>query len=165
MSINPFVHLDLLGSLMVLFAGFGYAKPVPVNPSNYRVRNAEFFIASAGPLMNFFLGLLGILLLSFSNKYNVHNLGGIPILEFLYLFVYINFNLCIFNLIPIGPLDGSSVLPHFLPYNLKIRFQNWNYQYGTQALMILVLLSVVIPKFSAFSWIPFISKSIITKLI
>lgn len=165
MSINPFVHLDLLGSLMVLFAGFGYAKPVPVNPSNYRVRNADFYIASAGPLMNFLLGLLGILLLSFSIKYNLHNLGGIPILEFLYLFVYINFNLCIFNLIPIGPLDGSSVLPHFLPYNLKIRFQNWNYQYGTQALMILVLLSIVIPKFSAFSWITFISKGIITKFI
>jgi len=164
MSINPFTHLDLLGSIMVLIAGFGYARPVPVNPANYKIRNAEFYIASAGPLMNFFLGLSGTLILIFSNKYNIYNLGGIPILEFLYLFILINFNLCFFNLIPIGPLDGSSVFPHFLPYKLRIRFQDWNYHHGTQALMILVILSIILPNFSAFSWISYISKSLIIKL-
>ena len=164
MTVNPFVHLDWLGSIMVLIAGFGYARPVPVNPANYRVRNADFYVASAGPLMNFFLGLLGVLFLSISRNYNIHFLGGIPILEFLYLFIFINFNLCLFNLIPIGPLDGSSVFPHFLPYNIKIRYQNWNYNYGAQSLMILVILSIIIPNFSAFGWISYISKSIIIKL-
>ena len=71
MSLNPFVHLDLFGSLMVLIALFGYARPVPVNPNNYRFRNADFYIASAGPLMNLFLGVGATFLLSFlSNKVN-----------------------------------------------------------------------------------------------
>ena len=65
MSLNPFVHLDLFGSLMVLAAGFGYAKPVPVNPNNYRVRNADFYVASAGPLMNLVLGVGAAFLFSF----------------------------------------------------------------------------------------------------
>ena len=68
MTLNPFVHLDLFGSLMLLIAGFGYAKPVPVNPNNYRVRNADFYIASAGPLMNLLLGVGAALLFSFLVK-------------------------------------------------------------------------------------------------
>ena len=62
MSLNPLMHLDLFGSLMVLIVGFGYARPVPVNPNNYRVRNADFYIASAGPLMNLLLGIIAAFL-------------------------------------------------------------------------------------------------------
>ena len=62
MSLNPLVHLDLFGSLMVLIVGFGYARPVPVNPNNYRVRNDDFYFASAGPLMNLLLGIIGAFL-------------------------------------------------------------------------------------------------------
>jgi Zn-dependent protease len=165
MSLNPFVHLDLFGSLMVLVAGFGYAKPVPVNPNNYRVRNADFYVASAGPLMNLVLGVAATLLFSFLAKNNLSTLAGIPMLELLYLFIFINFNLCLFNLIPLGPLDGNSVFPHFLPVNLKRRFQYWNYRYGSQALIGLVVLSMFLPGFSAFSWIASISKSMINGLL
>ena len=165
MSLNPFVHLDLFGSLMVLAAGFGYAKPVPVSPNNYRVRNADFYVASAGPLMNLVLGVGAAFLFSFLAKNNLSTLAGVPILELLYLFIFINFNLCLFNLIPLGPLDGNSVLPHFLPVNLKLRFQHWNYRYGSQALIGLVVLSMFLPGFSAFSWIASISKSMINGLL
>ena len=115
MTLNPFVHLDIIGSLMLLFVGFGYARPVPVNPNNYRVRNADFFVAAAGPFVNFFLGIVGALSLRIVADINLSHLLNFPIIEFLYLFILINFNLCLFNLIPLGPLD---VLPHFLPGGL-----------------------------------------------
>ena len=165
MSLNPFVHLDLFGSLMLLIVGFGYAKPVPVNSKNYLIRNADFYIASAGPLMNLLLGVVAALLFNFLSKNNFSTIVGVPLLELLYLFIFINFNLCLFNLIPLGPLDGNSVLPHFLPVDLKIQFQYWNYRYGSQALMGLVMLSIFLPGFSAFSWITSISKSMINGLL
>ena len=165
MSLNPIVHLDIIGSLMVIFVGFGYAKPVPVNPNNYRVRNADFFISGAGPAVNFFLGFVGTILLRIIAENNLSYFFNFQIVEFLYLFILINFNLCLFNLIPLGPLDGNSVFPHFLPSELKIRFQNWNYRFGSQALMVLVLLSIILPDFSAFSWISEISKNLIKFLI
>ena len=165
MSLNPFVHLDLFGSLMLLVAGFGYAKPVPVNSNNYRVRNADFYIALAGPLMNLLLGVGASFLFSLSVKNNLSSIAGVPLLEVLYLFIFINFNLFLFNLIPLGPLDGNSVLPHFLPVDLKLRYQHWNYQYGSHALMGLVMLSMLLPGFSAFSWITSISKSMINGLL
>jgi len=165
MSLNPFVHLDFFGSVMLLVAGFGYAKPVPVNPNNYRIRNADFYVAFAGPLMNLLLGLGGSLFLSILAKNDFSTLAGVPMLELLYLFIFINFNLFLFNLIPLGPLDGNSVLPHFLPANLKRQYQHWNYLYGSQALIGLVVLSIFLPHFSVFSWITSISKRIIKVLL
>ena len=165
MTLNPIVHLDLFGSIMLLIAGFGYAKPVPVNSNNYRVHNADFYIALAGPLMNLLLGVGAAVLFSYLERNNLSSIVGFPLLELLYLFIFINFNLCLFNLIPLGPLDGISVLPHFLPVDLKIRFQRWNYRYGSQALMGLVMISMFLPGFSAFSWITYISKNMINRLL
>ena len=165
MSLNPLVHLDLFGSIMVLIAGFGYARPVPVNPNNYRVRNADFYIASAGPLMNLLLGIIGSLLYGILAQNSITMLAGVPLLFLLKLFIIINFNLFLFNLIPLGPLDGNSVLPHFLPTNLRIRYQHWNFRYGSYALVGLVLLSIMLPNFSAFSWITSISMSMTNGLL
>ena len=165
MSLNPLVHLDLFGSIMVLIAGFGYARPVPVNPNNYRVRNADFYIASAGPLMNLMLGIIGALLYGILANSSITMLAGVPLLFLLKLFIIINFNLFLFNLIPLGPLDGNSVFPHFLPTNLRIRYQHWNLRYGSYALLGLVLLSIMLPNFSAFSWINSMSMSMTTGLL
>ena len=165
MSLNPLVHLDLFGRIMVLIAGFGYARPVPVNPNNYRVRNADFYIASAGPLMNLMLGIIGALLYGILANSSITMLAGVPLLFLLKLFIIINFNLFLFNLIPLGPLDGNSVFPHFLPTNLRIRYQHWNFRYGSYALVGLVLLSIMLPNFSAFSWINSISMSMTTGLL
>ena len=165
MSLNPLVHLDLFGSLMVLIVGFGYARPVPVNPNNYRVRNADFYIASAGPLMNLLLGIIGAFLYGILAQNSITILAGVPLLFLLKLFIIINFNLFLFNLIPLGPLDGNSVFPHFLPPNLRIRYQHWNFRYGSYALIGLVLLSILMPNFSAFSWITSISMSMTNGLL
>ena len=165
MSLNPLVHLDIFGSIMVLIAGFGYARPVPVNPNNYRVRNADFYIASAGPLMNLLLGIIGALLYGILAHSSITMLAGVPLLFLLKLFIIINFNLFLFNLIPLGPLDGNSVLPYFLPTNLRIRYQYWNFRYGSYALVGLVLLSIILPNFSAFSWINSISMSMTNRLL
>ncbi len=165
MTLNPLVHLDLFGSLMVLIVGFGYARPVPVNPNNYRVRNADFYIASAGPLMNLLLGIIGAFLYGILAQNSITTLAGVPLLFLLKLFIIINFNLFLFNLIPLGPLDGNSVFPHFLPANLRIRFQHWNFRYGSYALIGLVLLSILLPGFSAFSWITSISMSMTNGLL
>ena len=165
MTLNPLVHLDLFGSLMVLIVGFGYARPVPVNPNNYQVRNAEFYIASAGPLMNLLLGIIAAFLYGVLANNSITILAGVPLLFLLKLFIIINFNLFLFNLIPLGPLDGNSVLPHFLPANLRIRFQHWNFRYGSYALIGLVLLSILLPGFSAFSWITSISMSMTNGLL
>ena len=159
MSLNPLVHLDLFGSLMVLIVGFGYARPVPVNPNNYRVRNADFYIASAGPMMNLLLGIIGAFLYGILAQNSITILASVPLLFLLKLFFIINFNLFLFNLIPLGPLDGNSVIPHFLPPNLRIRYQYWNLRYGSYALIGLVLLSVLLPNFNAFNWITSISMS------
>ena len=165
MSLNPLVHLDLFGSLMVLIIGFGYARPVPVNPNNYRVRNADFYIASAGPLMNLLLGIIGAFLYGILAQNSITTLAGVPLLFLLKLFIIINFNLFLFNLIPLGPLDGNSVFPHFLPPNLRIRYQHWNFRYGSYALIGLVLLSILLPNFNAFSWITSISMSMTNGLL
>ena len=165
MSLNPLVHLDLFGSLMVLIVGFGYARPVPVNPNNYRVRNADFYIASAGPLMNLLLGIIAAFLYGVLAQNSITILAGVPLLFLLKLFIIINFNLFLFNLIPLGPLDGNSVFPHFLPPNLRIRYQHWNFRYGSYALMGLILLSILLPNFSAFSWITSISMSMTNGLL
>ena len=165
MSLNPLVHLDLFGSLMVLIVGFGYARPVPVNPNNYRVRNADFYIASAGPLMNLLLGIIGAFLYGILAQNSITILAGVPLLFLLKLFIIINFNLFLFNLIPLGPLDGNSVFPHFLPPNLRIRYQHWNFRYGSYALIGLILLSILLPNFSAFSWITSISMSMTNGLL
>ena len=165
MSLNPLVHLDLFGSLMVLIVGLGYARPVPGNPNNYRVRNADFYIASAGPLMNLLLGIIGAFLYGILAQNSITILAGVPLLFLLKLFIIINFNLFLFNLIPLGPLDGNSVFPHFLPPNLRIRYQHWNFRYGSYALIGLVLLSILLPGFSAFSWITSISMSMTNGLL
>ena len=165
MSLNPLVHLDLFGSLMVLIVGFGYARPVPVNPNNYRVRNADFYIASAGPLMNLLLGIIGAFLYGILAQNSITILAGVPLLFLLKLFIIINFNLFLFNLIPLGPLDGNSVFPHFLPPNLRIRYQYWNSRYGYYALIGLVLLSILLPNFNAFRWINSISMSMTNGLL
>ena len=161
-SLNPLIHLDLFGSLMVLIVGFGYARPLPVNPNNYRVRNADFYIASAGPLMNLLLGIIAAFLYGVLAQNSITILAGVPLLFLLKLFIIINFNLFLFNLIPLGPLDGNSVFPHFLPPNFRIRYQHWNFRYGSYALMGLILLSILLPNFSAFSWITSISMSTVS---
>lgn len=116
LSLNPLQHLDPLGSLMLVVAGFGWAKPVPINPDVIRQRSRAgvMLVSLAGPFTNLLLALLAGL---------AHRLlpagaafGGLSFLnQFLVSFVVLNVMLCVFNLLPVAPLDGEKVLEYLLP--------------------------------------------------
>jgi len=165
LTLNPFAHLDLLGSFMLLTIGLGYAKPVPVNPRNYKYNNADLYIAAAGPGMNLLLTIAGALVLKVMFNMGMLETINFPVKTLLFWFMLINMNLCLFNLLPFGPLDGSYVLPHFLPFDLRRRYQFWNMQYGTYVLLALMVLSYVMPAFSPFQWITVLSKTVIVAML
>lgn len=118
-TLNPFAHLDLFGSLLLILAGFGWAKPVPVNEYALAARSriAPALVALAGPASNLALGLISGFILA---------TGFVPVpsapsrflpsfYEVLYIFSVINFVLAFFNLIPLFPLDGEKIAVRFLP--------------------------------------------------
>jgi Zn-dependent protease len=132
LTLNPFSHLDLLGTLCLILFKLGWAKPVPVDARYFRhPRRDMMLVAFAGPASNFLLALLIGLIFRFSGSVSASL--SIPattgILDFLLLYgVLINLTLAFFNLIPIPPLDGSKILQGFLPVSLEqkyIHFLRW----------------------------------------
>lgn len=120
LSLNPLRHLDPLGTIMIFLVHFGWAKPVPVNPS--RLKNYKkdmLWISAAGPLANMVLALASGLLLRGLNA--MVGTAGPPttlmvtVIGMAYLSVQINLALAIFNILPIAPLDGSKILSGLLP--------------------------------------------------
>ena len=144
LTLNPISHLDPMGSLLLLFAGFGWAKPVPVNPYvlNQRSRSALMLVSLAGPLSNLMLAVLaaipfrlGLVSVFYAS---VPNDATLPTQEqFLYEFISINLLLMLFNLIPISPLDGEKILEFFLPPSLAKIFDTIR-PYGPIILMVII---------------------------
>ncbi len=132
LSLNPFDHLDPIGTVLLLFAGFGWGKPVHVNPRNYTrkmsMEKGEALVSIAGPIMNFLLAIIfaiiyyGIIKLA-GVSFIYSTMGGI-IMSLISATVSINVGLGLFNLIPLPPLDGSKVIMPFLPFNAKQWFIN-----------------------------------------
>ena len=115
LTLNPISHIDPMGALMLFLAGFGWAKPVPVD--YYKLRSSRFgllSVALAGCLANIIIATIAIFLLQF----NLVN-GGSVLSEILPVVARINIILGAFNLIPIPPLDGSKILMSFLPYRAQ----------------------------------------------
>jgi Zn-dependent protease len=143
LSLDPRVHLDPIGSLLLIFTvifgfGFGWAKPTPVNPLNLRYgRWGEAIVAAAGPASNLVLAIAGSIPLRFilASGLDVQYLADV-----LYFFVYVNVLLMVFNLIPIPPLDGSKVLFAFLDPRTSYQVRPALEQYGPLLLLILILL-------------------------
>jgi Zn-dependent protease len=150
LTLNPVAHLDPAGLLMVMFVGFGYAKPVPTNPRNYKSPWASPAVAFAGPGMNLLMAVLSVNLYVFGLKAGIASFGESgPQFFFLFL-AKINLLLMLFNLIPLGVLDGHYILAHFLPRDLSNRYLRFNYQYGNILLLSLIVLSVMgLPIFSS----------------
>jgi len=118
LTMNPLSHLDPIGTIMLFIARFGWAKPVPVNPFNFRNPLRDMaIVASAGPLSNLSIGILSAFLirLFFGKGDHLIYFSENLIFLLLFLFMQINLALAFFNLIPIPPLDGSKILLHFLP--------------------------------------------------
>jgi len=140
LSLNPLVHLDPLGTLAIFVIGFGWAKPVPVNPHNYKNTWGEFWVPAAGPMMNIVLAVVFAMLLNFQG-YLLFGVTNAPILiKFFQISLFLNLALCFFNLIPFGPLDGSYIMARLLPRTSSIHFMEWNVRYGSIVLFGAIIL-------------------------
>jgi Zn-dependent protease len=122
LTLNPLVHLDVMGSLMLLVVGFGWAKPVQVNPYALRRRSASamMWVSLAGPLSNFLMALVAAIpfrlgLVSTFAVYTSANKFLPSFAQLLYEFIIINLLLMLFNLIPLAPLDGDKIAEFFFP--------------------------------------------------
>lgn len=144
-TLNPRVHLDVLGTLLILFAGFGWAKPVPVNPSKFSSpRIMGIIVTLVGPLSNLIIGTLGIIIyvaLIATGALDGASVGvSAAVDRFFDYFIWYNFLLFIFNLIPLPPLDGYRIIADLMPLKLRYKMDQ-NVQWG----MFIFLLIVFIP--------------------
>ena len=143
LTLNPIHHIDPMGLLMVVLVGFGYAKPVPTDPSKFKSMWGDLVVSGAGPAMNLILAVVIANLFVLGRK-----AGYAPLFEFGPEFFFsflaqVNLLLMLFNLIPLGALDGHYILPYFLPKQLALRYRYYNARYGNLLLLSLVLLSIM----------------------
>ena len=118
LTLNPLSHIDYFGALCIILFGFGWARPVPVNPAAFKKPKRDMALtALAGPAMNLILAFLGCFFAYALNYINLHNnsMVLVYIIMFLSAFISLNIGLAVFNLIPIPPLDGWKVLGALLP--------------------------------------------------
>jgi Zn-dependent protease len=138
-TLNPLPHIDPLGALAFVVAGFGWARPVPVNAHNLRnPRRDMAMVAVAGPITNFAVALVGLIAFQIATRsIETPFLAGlIPgVLGWIYLF---NLGLGVFNLIPLPPLDGGHFLPYIFP-RASWPFVHQLEQYGPFILILLVI--------------------------
>ena len=150
LTLNPVAHIDPMGLLMVILLGFGFARPVPTNPRNFNSFWGQLVVAAAGPLANLLIAVVAWNLFRFGLQSGWELFANPGAETFFRLLTGINLLLMVFNLIPLGPLDGHYILPYFLPRPLAYRYVNWNGQYGHWFFLGLVLLSIAgVPVFSA----------------
>jgi Zn-dependent protease len=135
-TLNPLKHLDPLGTILLLFVGFGWGKPVPFDPRNLRnPKRDAALISFAGPFSNLVLAVL------FAGLFHItSNSSGVALFASVFAFLMVNFNLVLafFNLIPIHPLDGFKVVYGMLPNNLAIQWIQFE-KYGIYFLLFLLL--------------------------
>lgn len=141
LTLNPLAHIDLIGFFLILFLGFGWAKPVQVNPLRFKnYKKGMFLVSIAGVVVNFILAFIAYPLFLLLVKYGIN----LPDNLFLFLFMFlsmmftINIALFIFNLIPVYPLDGFRIVETFSKYNNKyVQFMR---NYGSIVLLIVVIM-------------------------
>ena len=141
LTLNPFAHIDLVGIFCLMIFGFGWAKPVEINPLKFkRFKLAMTTVSLAGVVTNLVIAFLSSGLLFFGLEFGWFE-GSTLIFSFLYYFLWmlvtVNLTLFVFNLLPIFPLDGFNLLQTFLGYRNK--FMQFLIRYGTIILLILII--------------------------
>lgn len=154
-TLNPFAHIDPLGLFLFFFAGYGWAKPVPVNLFNFQNRKkADLLVSLAGPCANAltmmaFAILLKLIFVFYPSLFYIPNYGKI-IYEILVYFIWVNIIMAIFNLLPVPPLDGSRIIFNLLPNGYDDHYENFS-RYGSAILVALIVFDVLpIGKTAAF---------------
>ena len=139
LSLNPLVHLDPLGAILLFVAGFGWAKPVPINPFFFKGNRSRgiMLVSFAGPLANLLLAL--ILALCLQLTVNL----GMSAVQIATSGIYLNIYMALFNLIPIPPLDGSKILAGLIPKGAAYKYLDVMDRYGMIILLILVIANVI----------------------
>lgn len=148
LTLNPLAHLDIIGTLMLLIAGFGWAKPVPVNPAVLSRKSSAgmMWVSLAGPASNLGLAILAAIPLRLGwvdSSTSIVNASFLPTpYQLMTEFIFINLLLMLFNLLPLGPLDGEKIFSYFAPPPMG-RVLDVIRPYGS---IILIALLVVAPR-------------------
>ena len=151
LNLNPLSHIDPIGFVFLIVAGFGWGKPVEIDPRNFKgkrsLSSAEAIVAAAGPIMNFIMAFIFLViyyaLFIATNALSGLNSNWQQILEIVISYtISINVGLGVFNLIPVPPLDGSKILMHFLPSKGKEWF------YNNQQIFYIVFLLLIVTRLS-----------------
>jgi Zn-dependent protease len=157
LTLNPIAHIDPVGALMLVVAGFGWAKPVMVNPSALRNgRTGLAFVAAAGPIANTVVAVAAAVIFRVLDILGFENLF---VLNVLFTVVVLNLVLAVFNLLPIPPLDGYNVAIAFLPPRHAMSLRRYG-QYGVFLLLALVFLSVMNSPIDPLGWIFGIARAV-----
>lgn len=144
LTLNPLKHLDPIGTLFFYFMHFGWAKPVPVDPRNLQDPHRDMlFIAAAGPASNLVLALISGFFLRFMGPLEQMEQTTFYVFGFLCIAVYCNVALAIFNMLPIFPLDGSSVLKGLVPRRMAMKLDQLDKYFG------MILLAVFLTDYFA----------------
>ena len=138
LTLNPLAHLDPIGTVMMLLFGFGYAKPVPINPRNFNHYKRDLaFVSLAGPASNLLLAFVGTLIFYLSLMLMPDGTFALIWCMFWQYFTLANAGLCVFNLLPIPPLDGSRIVSVLLPG--RISYYYLKYERYIMIVMFLLL--------------------------
>ncbi|WP_369901664.1 site-2 protease family protein [Bacillus manliponensis] len=143
LTLSPLSHLDPLGTIAILLLGFGWARPVPVNPYNFKKpRLAGILVSVAGPISNLILGTIGLAILYALATFGILDLTPRSFAEtlvlFFQIFIQLNIVLFIFNLLPFPPLDGYRILEDLMPSNIRAKMTQYE-KYGVIIFLILVV--------------------------